>query len=256
MIMNRNNELLNIISSAFLDTEEINENTFYLPLEAEYIDFEEDVEEWDVAAERPGLWENIRRKKEREGKKYKPAKVGDKDRPSKDAWKKSQAQEDPNEEVYMLKSQINKIMNQAKQMLELLNGMTNMEIPPWVQDSVSKSETHIETAYDYMLYSDEKHTEDAEDTEDAESSEKPKVKLNKPFRTANGPKKFSVYVKNEKNNVVKVNFGDPNMEIKRDDPARRKSYRARHNCDNPGPKWKANYWSCKMWSKTNVSDLT
>jgi hypothetical protein len=85
---------------------------------------------------------------------------------------------------------------------------------------------------------------------------KKQVTLNKPFRTPSGPKKFSVYVKNEKGNVVKVNFGDPNMEIKRDDPARRKSYRARHNCDNPGPKWKANYWSCKMWSKTNVSDLT
>lgn len=83
-----------------------------------------------------------------------------------------------------------------------------------------------------------------------------KVKLNKPFRTPGGPKKFSVYVKNDKGNVVKVNFGDPNMEIKRDDPERRKSYRARHNCDNPGPKWKANYWSCKMWSKTNVNDLT
>lgn len=83
-----------------------------------------------------------------------------------------------------------------------------------------------------------------------------KVKLNKPFRTPSGPKKFSVYVKNDKGNVVKVNFGDPNMEIKRDDPERRKSYRARHNCDNPGPKWKANYWSCKMWSQTNVSDLT
>lgn len=83
-----------------------------------------------------------------------------------------------------------------------------------------------------------------------------KVKLNKPFRTPDGPKKFSVYVKNDKGNVVKVNFGDPNMEIKRDDPARQKSYRARHNCDSPGPKWKANYWSCKMWSKTNVSDLT
>ena len=83
-----------------------------------------------------------------------------------------------------------------------------------------------------------------------------KVKLNKPTRTPGGPKKFSVYVKNDKGNVVKVNFGDPNMEIKRDDPERRKSYRARHNCDNPGPKWKANYWSCKMWSKTNVSDLT
>lgn len=87
-------------------------------------------------------------------------------------------------------------------------------------------------------------------------SENPKVKLNKPFRTPDGPKKFSVYVKNDKGNVVKVNFGDPNMSIKRDDPERRKSYRARHGCDNPGPKWKANYWSCKMWSKTNVSDLT
>ena len=74
-----------------------------------------------------------------------------------------------------------------------------------------------------------------------------KVELNNPFRTPKGPKKFSVYVKNEKGNVVKVNFGDPNMEIKRDDPARRKSFRARHNCDNPGPKYKARYWSCYQW---------
>ena len=76
---------------------------------------------------------------------------------------------------------------------------------------------------------------------------KEKKTLNKPFRTSGGPKKFSVYVKNEKGNVVKVNFGDPNMEIKRDDPARRKSFRARHNCDNPGPKTKARYWSCQQW---------
>ena len=81
-------------------------------------------------------------------------------------------------------------------------------------------------------------------------------KLNKPFRTSKGPKKFSVYVKNEKGNVVKVNFGDPNMEIKRDDPARRKSFRARHNCENPGPKTKARYWSCKMWSKKSVTKMT
>ena len=47
-------------------------------------------------------------------------------------------------------------------------------------------------------------------------------------------RKFHVYVKNEKGNVIKLGFGDPNMEIKRDDPARRKSFRARHNCDNPG----------------------
>ena len=74
-----------------------------------------------------------------------------------------------------------------------------------------------------------------------------KVTLNKPFLTPDGPKKRSVYVKNEKGNVVKVNFGDPNMKIKKNDPARRKSFRARHNCDNPGPKWKARYWSCKAW---------
>ena len=85
---------------------------------------------------------------------------------------------------------------------------------------------------------------------------KDKKTLNKPFRTPKGPKKFSVYVKNEKNNIVKVNFGDPNMEIKRDSPARRKSFRARHQCDtSPGPRWKARYWSCKMWeSKKSVSD--
>jgi hypothetical protein len=74
-----------------------------------------------------------------------------------------------------------------------------------------------------------------------------KVQLNKPFRTSDGPKKFSVYVKNDKGNVVKVNFGDPNMKIKKNIPERRRSFRARHNCDNPGPKWKARYWSCKAW---------
>ena len=74
-----------------------------------------------------------------------------------------------------------------------------------------------------------------------------KVQLNKPFRTSDGPKKFSVYVKNENGNVVKVNFGDPNMKIKKNIPERRRSFRARHNCDNPGPKWKARYWSCKAW---------
>ena len=82
-----------------------------------------------------------------------------------------------------------------------------------------------------------------------------KVKLNKPFRTPGGPKKFSVYVKNDKGNVVKVNFGDPNMEIKRDDPERRKSFRARHKCDQQKDKTSPAYWSCKFWSKQNVSDL-
>ena len=75
-----------------------------------------------------------------------------------------------------------------------------------------------------------------------------KVTLNKPFRTPDGPKKFAVYTKNGSGKVVIVRFGDPNMEIKRDNPARRKSFRARHKCDTaPGPKWKARYWSCRMW---------
>jgi len=93
---------------------------------------------------------------------------------------------------------------------------------------------------------DDDDEEDPEVLEEAEYQGR-KVTLNKPFRTPDGPKKSSVYVKNAKGNVVKVNFGDPNMEIKRDNPKRRKSFRARHNCKNPGPKWKARYWSCKAW---------
>ena len=73
------------------------------------------------------------------------------------------------------------------------------------------------------------------------------VKLGKPFLTPGGPKKRSVYVKNPKGNIVKVNFGDPNMRIKRSDPGRRKNFRARHNCANPGPRTSARYWSCRAW---------
>ena len=83
--------------------------------------------------------------------------------------------------------------------------------------------------------------------EDAEYQGR-KVKLNDPIRTSENPnKKFKVYVKNEKGKVVVVRFGDPNMAINRDDPERRKSFRARHNCDDPGPKTKARYWSCFQW---------
>ena len=90
-------------------------------------------------------------------------------------------------------------------------------------------------------------------------SEAEKKTLNKPFRLPSGSKKkFGVYVKNDKGNVVKVTFGDPNMEIKRDDPERRKAFRSRHQCDtNPGPKYKARYWSCRMWEKgKSVTNLT
>ena len=72
-----------------------------------------------------------------------------------------------------------------------------------------------------------------------------KVKLNKPMQ--GDVKKFKVYVNNEKGNVVKVNFGAKGMNIKKNNPERRKSFRARHNCDSPGPKHKARYWSCRKW---------
>ena len=73
-----------------------------------------------------------------------------------------------------------------------------------------------------------------------------KVTLNKPMR--GDVKKFKVFVKDPKTgNVKKVNFGDPNMRIRKSNPKARKSFRARHNCDNPGPKTKARYWSCKKW---------
>jgi hypothetical protein len=71
------------------------------------------------------------------------------------------------------------------------------------------------------------------------------VSLNKP--TKGDVKKRKVYVRKPNGNVVKVEFGDPNMRIKKSNPARRKSFRARHRCDNPGPKWKARYWSCRFW---------
>jgi hypothetical protein len=66
-------------------------------------------------------------------------------------------------------------------------------------------------------------------------------------RMAGDVKKSKVYVKGPKGNVVKVNFGDKKMKIKKSNPARRKSFRARHNCENPGPRWKARYWSCRAW---------
>ena len=77
------------------------------------------------------------------------------------------------------------------------------------------------------------------------------VRLNKPRRITKGRpgygrKKFEVFVK-DGSKVKRVAFGDPNMRIKKNSPARRKSFRARHNCANPGPKTKARYWSCKKW---------
>ena len=163
-----NNYITEVDQKYYFDTygseEELNESNFHVPSEEDYVSAEEvyyeesELEEIDLSVAKPGLWENIRKKKEREGQDYKPAKKGDPDRPDPKSWKKAQ------------KKKKNK------------------------------------------------------DKSNAAEYQGRKVKLGKPFRTPDGPKKFSVYVKNEKGNVVKVNFGDPNIEIKKDNPARRKSF--------------------------------
>jgi hypothetical protein len=191
----------------FGHTEELTEDNFYIPTEEEYandIDWGEDTEEWDISVAKPGLWDNIRKKKEREGKNYKPAKKGDPDRPDPESWKKAQSKfkyRDPK----------------------------TQEIYEYDQKGIYKKDGRTLVPVRAAEYQGRK------------------VQLGKPFRTPKGPKKFSVYVKNPKGNVVKVNFGDPNMKIKKSDPARRKSFRARHNCANPGPRHKARYWSCRKW---------
>ena len=102
----------------------------------------------------------------------------------------------------------------------------------------------------------EASTESDQDIEDIDYSEAEKKTLNKPFRLKGGKKKFGVYVKNPKTgNVIMVKFGDPNMEIKRDDPARRRNFRARHKCDTAKDKTTPRYWSCKFWSKKPVSSM-
>ena len=99
-------------------------------------------------------------------------------------------------------------------------------------------------------------SESHQDIEDIDYSEAEKKTLNKPFRLKDGKKKFGVYVKNPKTgNVIMVKFGDPNMEIKRDDPDRRRSFRARHKCDTAKDKTTPRYWSCKFWAKKPVSSM-
>jgi hypothetical protein len=265
--------------------EELTEENFYVPSEDEYEDFGEQTEEWDCAKERPGLWENIRKKKEREGKNYKPAKPGDPDRPDRKSWKK--AQSGSGDEMAL--EQIQKMHAQLMEIVTRLQTMSlDVEFQDWTKDMISKAEIYVQNVYDFIKYYEPGKYEDEyteENDNDDESYAKfkyedpktgevytyrrqgiyekngrrltyvgqaaeyqgRKVTLNKPFRTPKGPKKFAVYTKNESGNVVIVRFGDPNMKIKKSNPERRKSFRARHNCDNPGPKHKARYWACRSW---------
>lgn len=337
-------------------TEDITENNFYIPTQEEYVDFDEQTEEWDVSIAKPGLWENIRKKKEREGKKYRPAQPGDPDRPTQEQIKRAQSEayglppedseslqygkpkkndprktpapkkdqkrgskknkpdsaKNPSGKITFSKKVIDQLKNKvaehnakkkgSKATLGQLKAVYRRGAGAYSTSHAPKMSRHgwaiaRVNAFLYLLrngkpsnpnykqdndllpkghprkskaeggfkYKDIKTGEIYEFVRqgvykkdgrilvpilasEAAEYQGRKVTLNKPFRTPDGPKKFAVYTKNQSGNVVIVRFGDPNMEIKRDNPERRKSFRARHKCDtNPGPKWKARYWSCRMW---------
>lgn len=330
-------------------SEELSEDNFYVPFENEYDAVAGETEEdWDISVARPGLWENIRKKKERQGKNYKPAKTVKEGRPTQEQLKRAQSEHEayadhaeadsrgkddprrtpapkedqkkgskknkpdsaknPSGKITFSKEVTAQLSKKAaehnakgkgsKATLGMLKAVyrrgagafstshaPKMSRHGWAIARVNAFLTLLRTgkpsnsAYtqdnDLLPKSHPKKSKAAFKYENPKTGEKfvydrigdykkdgeslvykgkaaeyqgRKVKLGKPFRTPKESKKFAVYVKNGSGKVVIVRFGDPNMEIKRDNPARRKSFRARHKCDtNPGPRWKARYWSCKKW---------
>ena len=171
----------------------------------------------------------------------------------------------------MVRRQIDKVEESIEKIKKQV-GDGEGNIKAWVQSLMTLGADYLDTVAHYLSSENKdgdvnvdidmpSHKSDEEEvastgerTSYAAKYQGTTVTLNKPFRTPSGPKKFSVYVKNDKGNVVKVNFGDPNMRIKDNIPGRRKNFRARHNCENPGPKTKARYWSCRQWSNSK-SDI-
>lgn len=120
---------------------------------------------------------------------------------------------------------------------EIQNLISDTEdLPEWIQSKIAKAVEQIDAVRDYI---------DSSKSIDEADYRGRKVTLGK--KLPGDVKKYKVYVRKPNGNIVKVNFGDKNMRIKKSNPARRKSFRARHNCKNPGPRWKARYWSCRNW---------
>ncbi len=139
----------------------------------------------------------------------------------------------------MAKDQLRTVNDAAKELYSIIAADENL--PEWVQAKITKAMDYLDTARDYM-----KSNKYAEDFEVDEAKYRGKeVPLGK--KLPGDVKKSKVYVRKPNGNIVKVNFGDKKMRIKKSNPARRKSFRARHNCKNPGPRWKARYWSCRSW---------
>jgi hypothetical protein len=139
----------------------------------------------------------------------------------------------------MAKDQLRTVNDAAKELYSIIQADENL--PEWVQAKITKAMDYLDTARDYMKAN--KYAEDI-DMDEAKYRGK-EVPLGK--KLPGDVKKSKVYVRKPNGNIVKVNFGDKKMRIKKSNPARRRSFRARHNCKNPGPRWKARYWSCRSW---------
>ena len=137
----------------------------------------------------------------------------------------------------MAKDDLRTINGAAKELYDILDADENL--PEWVQSKITKAVDYIDTVRDYMK------AQKYEEGVDEAKYQGREVPLGK--KMAGDVKKSKVYVRKPNGNIVKVNFGDKKMRIKKSNPARRKSFRARHNCSNPGPRWKARYWSCRSW---------
>ena len=139
----------------------------------------------------------------------------------------------------MVKDDLATIVRAARRLSGIVDDDDNM--PEWVQSKITKAADYVDTAADYI----ESNKEQDDVEMDEAKYQGREVPLGKPM--AGDVKKSKVYVRGPKGNVVKVNFGQKGMKIKKNIPGRRKNFRARHNCDNPGPRWKARYWSCRAW---------
>ena len=196
-----------------------------------------------MLAEKNGLWDNIHAKRKRGEK---PAKPGEKGYPSKKSWDET--------------------TNEADELMETDEADEGNAFSGARQDAIDNDEDEFELDGKKYKVSGDK-TKSMTEGQLRRVIRKAileacydgrKVKLNKKMSNPeNKNKKSKVYVTGKgkyksgpckgQNKAKKVQFGDPNMRIKKNNPKNRKSFRARHNCDNPGPKDKARYWSCKSW---------
>jgi hypothetical protein len=225
--------------------------------------------------EKAGLWANIRAKRERgEAPARKGSEAYEK---AVKAGKEINAKTDNMTESssrYMFFSNLEQIKRQCEYLLDFDENQIEGILEnghDWAQDHIAEAKNNMDQVFDFLMneikgedtepqmecylpnlrgkkiYEDQYGSVELLPIQEAEYKGR-KVTLNKPFYNGpDEPKKSSVYVKNAKGNVVKVNFGDPNMEIKRDNPSNRKSFRARHKCSEKKDKTTPGYWSCKAW---------